>query len=241
MQLKEAGIKGVIVGVPINKIQGGIEIQNALSMEGVVWVANPVRAEPSLARRATCRPLLVCEEFGSAMIDEKGANTHRSATALSLTCSGDVETFKRIGGKAFKLLFNRGPYHRHNESTNAIIAFVTIDDARDIVRYPTPAGMKTSAEYAVDICQSLLDRKYLLEIGVYPKVIMATVVAALFACVRRRSHKFIALILLLVILFTIALFAKLHLPLGTVFLIYVFTVVITPIFATEENHDSVAS
>lgn len=234
--LKSMGVRGVLLFVPAHRARGAAVFREALHLEGVVWVTDPRSLAPTLARFATCRPLLVCTRLGSAVIAEPGPHPMLSATALALTCAEDVATFKRIGDSPFKLLFPRGRNVVQDKATNAFLACVALQEDRPVPRYSTPAGQKAPVEYAADVCQALLDRRYLIELDISARCTLAGLIGLLFACLKKPPACLVAAILLMAVLFVTALLAKAQLPIGSVALICIFTLATRDLFVRTAVH-----
>lgn len=234
--LKKGGVRGILLLLPPNDVEGLIGLRKAPENEEILWVADPARTEMGLRNRITCRPLLVCSEFGSAVIAEDSAGTFPSATALALTCLGDMATVRQIGSSGFKLLFHRERYGQPGSATNLVLACITRDEMRNPTRYNTPGGQETASEYALDISQALLDRRYLIESRAQTKCLLAGVLAPLLGCIRNRGHGLALLAALLAAMLCISLVGKILLPTGTTILLYILASAAIPICSPE--HDS---
>lgn len=238
--LKSRGVRGILLFASPKDINA-LRLSDALAVPGLVWVADPRKVGPILAANVTCRPLLVCTEFGSAMIADRATNAVQSAVTLALTCSGDTRTLRRLGNNPFKLLFSRSPYAPGREATKIVLACVTRDDQRDPHKCNTPSGQKSAPDYALDICQALLDQRYLMEFSVWARCAIAGITATLFGSAKSGRQRLLILVALLATLLPVGLVGKLHLPLGSIILLYLFVSVAEPLFVPTRLHDSIAS
>jgi hypothetical protein len=239
-QLKSTGVAAILVTMSPNGLEAEAALGNALAMEGVVWVANPAAIDPALARRATCRPLLVCAEFGSAVIAESGTNQLRSATALALTCSGDVQSFKRLRSRPFKLLFRRQPYQGPG-NTNIALACIAPDETGDPRKCRTPAGLKARSDYALDICQALLDRRWLIEPPESVRCALAGLATLIFLWFGNGVRLFMILAALVAVLCAVAWLGKILLPVVPVIMLWLFVLAVRPLLFPSRARESIAS
>jgi hypothetical protein len=152
MELKSQGVQGVLLLCAPR--DWSLAFNSAVAQEGVVVVADPEMNELTSRQAAKCRPLLICQAVGFAVIRKEGMGQFESATALALSCAQDSKTFNRVGVKPFRLLFHSKPYGGLEAITNAVIACVTKDGYSEDVRYATPAGQRDIADYALDVCQA---------------------------------------------------------------------------------------
>lgn len=233
--LKQRGVQGVLLMGLDRRIYESPEVRQALELENVVWVADPLRVEHPLQSPAVCHPLLVCTEFGSAVLAEEGAKNECSATTLALACVGDVELQQQIASLAFKLRFRNAPYV-HQINTNTRVACVTEDDTRSSVRYATPSGLKTPPEYAIDVCQALLDRRYLIQAH-RPRWRALTVFCAMvFGSIQKEVQRFAILAVIITSLSGWALVSRMHVPAGTVMLSWAVAVALSPVLRQHTGH-----
>ncbi len=214
--LKMQGVRGMILALSPLGFKGEGALAKALQMDGVIWAANPAEMPAPLARSATCRPVLVCPQFGAAQIAEASSNALRSAAALALSCTGDVATFRRLGPTPFKLRFRRDPYPVFSPVRAATLVCLTKEDIQGAPHYNTPVGQKPPAEYMLDICQALLQKRYLLEIGLLAKASIVLGATLLCAATARTLPRLCLLLAISLVLFLAALTLRLSLPLGTV-------------------------
>lgn len=226
---KAKGTRGVLLFLLPKEVTGEATLAAALAMKDVVWVADPSVIPPALRGRATCRPLLVCNGYGSAVIAVGGTNALLSATAVALTCTEDSGTLKHLGTNTFKMLFQKVPYKSSGGGTNVAVVGIAKDRQRDGWKYNTPGGQKTAPEYALDICQAVLDRRYLIEIRLYTKCEMAGILTPLLGCIGKGVHRLTAFVAILLLMIIIELIEKLQLPIGTVLLLFLFVSVISPV------------
>jgi hypothetical protein len=220
-------VRGIIVmGTPADT--GGAPIRSALYAPNLIWVAEPSKAAASLDAEAICRPLLVSSQLGSVLIAAGGRNPIRSAAALALTCSHDVSTFSRLGDRTFKVHFTKGTYPPPTNWTNTVLVCITCAGSKESHGYNTPAGRRTDVDYLLDICQALLDQRYLTEPSKYTSLGITALVALAFTLVRGWLSASILLLGLSSLMFIVCVAGKVNLPMAGIVLNYLLAVTAWP-------------
>jgi hypothetical protein len=216
--LKSNGVPSVLVMASAADLVQGVRLHEALRQEGVVWVGDPAGVDPRISTGVTCRPILVCQRSGAAVVAETGGPAAYSATASSLLCSDGADVLARIGARPFRIPFRSGTHPEFTQGGHFVLACVIRADSEDQPRHGTPVGTRTPSDYALDVCQALLDRRYLIDGPAWFSYGTVAGVAVVVSVSRRRATMRAAMVGIPAAMAAASMAARVALPTGAVVL-----------------------
>ena len=230
LSLKVQRTKGIIL---IGKIGGAGEsvlFGEVVADTNVVWVLDPQLLDFKLSGKARTLPLLHLQNFSSVVIANSTTNgVERSAALLALSCTGDAATAEIIGCNELKIPYSRSSYAANGADTNFTLVCITKEDVRDKYKYVTPAGVRTKSEYLLDICDSLISRRFLIESSRAITIPVIVLAALLFGFFKQARQRLCAFVIFWLVLMSAALITKYHLPICEVTLVYLASLIVIPV------------
>jgi hypothetical protein len=233
-RLQSNGIRGILLEISPKQLKVGDGLLKAMVSAGVVWVVQPSQVSETVAAQVMCRPLVWSRAFGSAEIGMKGIKKESSAIAAALSRAGYAQQVAQLQAKPFKILFNERDHSMPTNCGDIVVACISVDDSRGQKLF-TPGGALTGSDYLLDICQAIIDQRFLREVSRPARCVLAGAIMLMLGCINSRLYSVIALLSTLAVLLGSEIITKTYLPLGTTLMLYGFVVVLRPLMVTGPN------